>query len=110
VAGSEVPAGVTQRQNEVDQRVAEKLTSARCAREAKCDQIGQGHKYATRDVCETLLRSDTMNDLNAKNCPRGLDKDAVEHCLLAIKAEPCSMSIDTLARIADCRTGAICMK
>jgi hypothetical protein len=110
VAGSEAPAGVTQAQNAVDERVADKLASARCDREQKCDQIGQGRKYATREVCQTQLRSDTMSDLNAKNCPRGLDQGAVDHCLSAIQAEPCTLSVDTFARIADCRAGAICMK
>jgi hypothetical protein len=28
----------------------------------------------------------------------------------AIQKESCSLSIDMLARIADCRSGAICMK
>jgi hypothetical protein len=110
VAGSEPPAGVTEAQNEVDRRVADQIASARCDHEEKCEHVGTGRKYATRDVCQTQLRSDTMGDLNAQKCPRGLDKDAVDRCVSAIRQESCSLSIDMLARIADCRSGATCMK
>jgi Family of unknown function (DUF6184) len=110
VAGSEPPAGVTEAQNEVDRHVADKIASARCDHEDKCEHVGTGRKFATRDVCQTQLRSDTMGDLNAQKCPRGLDKEAIDRCVAAINQESCSISIDMLARVADCRSGAICMK
>ncbi len=109
VPGSEPPAGVTEAQNAADQRVGDKLASARCDHEEKCQNVGTGRKYATRDVCQIQLRSDTVGDLNAQKCPHGLDQNAVEHCVSAIQKEPCSISLDTITRIADCRSGAICM-
>jgi hypothetical protein len=110
VPGTEPPAGVTEAQNAADQRVADRLASARCDHEEKCQNVGTGRKYATRDVCQIQLRSDTMGDLNAQKCPHGIDQDAVEHCVSAVQKEPCSVSLNTLTRIADCRSGALCMK
>lgn len=110
VAGSEAPPGVTAAQNRVDQGVVAKLASARCDHEQKCNNIGQGQKYATLDVCEAQLESATTSDLNAQSCARGLDENAIDRCISAIGAEQCSLSLDTLSRMTDCRTGALCMR
>jgi hypothetical protein len=110
VAGTEPPSGVVEAQNQADQRVVDRLAAARCEQEEKCDRIGTGRKYASRYVCETQLRSDTTNGLNAQSCPRGIDQGAVDHCLKAIQAQPCAPILDTFTRITDCRAGAMCMK
>ncbi|MGA2447267.1 MAG: DUF6184 family natural product biosynthesis lipoprotein, partial [Polyangiaceae bacterium] len=44
------------------------------------------------------------------NCPRGLDRTAVDRCVGAITMEECGHPLDTLARLDKCRAGAICMK
>ena len=62
------------------------------------------------EECKQKLASDTSTDLNATNCPRGLDQDALNRCVNAINNEQCTVSLDTLSRMADCRSGAICMK
>lgn len=110
VPGSAPPMGVTAAQNGVDQKTVERLADARCDHEQKCNNIGQGQKYASRDVCKQQLVSSTSTDLNAQSCPRGLDQDALNRCMNAISNEQCSVSIDTLSRMADCRTDALCMK
>jgi hypothetical protein len=109
VPGTEVPPGVTAAQNTADQKAVDRIADARCDHEQRCNNIGQGQKYASRDECKHKLSSDTSNDLNAANCPKGLDQDALNRCVNAINNETCSVSIDTLSRMADCRTGAICM-
>ena len=110
VPGSAVPPGVTAAQNTVDQKSVERIAEARCDHEQKCNNIGQGQKFASREDCKQKLMTDASGDLNATNCPRGLDQDALNRCVNAINNEQCSVSIDTLSRMADCRTGAICMK
>jgi hypothetical protein len=110
VPGSEVPPGVTEKQNTVDQKSVERIADARCDHEQKCNNVGKGQKYGSRDDCKHKLESDTSKDLNATSCPKGLDQDALNRCVNAINNEECSVSLDTLSRMADCRTGAICMK
>jgi len=97
-------------QNIAQKAVVEKLVSARCDQEQRCNNIGPREKFASRAICMDKLRGDIGNDLNAYNCPRGLDSDAVDHCMMAIKGEECSTPFDTLARYDKCRTGALCMK
>jgi hypothetical protein len=111
VPGSEPPQGVTSAQNAVDQKTVERIADARCDHEQKCNNIGQGQKYGSRDDCKKDMTSSTSGELNATSCPKGLDQDALNRCLGAINNETCSaVSLDMLARIADCRTGSICMK
>jgi Family of unknown function (DUF6184) len=110
VPGTEPPSGVTAAQNTADQQTIERLADVRCAHEQKCNNVGKGQKYASLDVCKQQLASDTSNDLNATSCPRGLDQDALNRCMSAVDKEPCSVSLDTLTRLVDCRTGALCMK
>jgi len=110
VPGSAIPPGVTAAQNAVDQKSVERIADARCDHEQKCNNIGPKQTYASREDCKQKLLSDTSSDLNAKSCPRGLDQDALNRCVNAINNEQCSVSLDTLSRMADCRSGAICMK
>ena len=110
VPGSAVPSGVTAAQNTIDQKSVDRIAEARCDHEQKCNNIGQGQKYGSREDCKQKLATDTSSDLNATNCPRGLDQDALNRCVNAINNEQCSVSLDTLSRMADCRSGAICMK
>jgi Family of unknown function (DUF6184) len=110
VPGSAIPSGVTAAQNAVDQKSVERIADARCDHEQKCNGIGQGQTYASREDCKQKLVSDTSNDLNATSCPHGLDQDALNRCVNAISNEQCSVSLDTLSRMADCRSGVICMK
>ena len=56
------------------------------------------------------LRNSIGSDLNAYNCPRGLDGDGVNRCTLAIQTETCGQPFDTLMRRQKCRTDAMCMK
>ncbi len=110
VPGSAIPPGVTAAQNAFDQKAVERIADARCDHEQKCNNVGKGQTYASREECKQKLVSDTSNDLNATSCPKGLDQDALNRCVNAINNEGCSVSLDTLSRMADCRSGAICMK
>lgn len=56
------------------------------------------------------LRGSIGNELNAYNCPRGLDSDAVDHCMTAIKNESCEHPFETLSRFDKCRTGNLCIR
>jgi hypothetical protein len=102
--------GVTNSQRNADTAIVEKLAAARCDQEKECKNVGPDAKYASRSVCKDQIRGSIGNDLNAYNCPRGLDRDAVDRCMAAIMSEECSHPFDTLTRFDKCRTGALCMK
>lgn len=100
---------ITSAQQNADATVVDRLTEARCDQEQGCKNVGPDAKYASRKVCTDQIRGSIGNDLNAYKCPRGIDRDAVDRCMMAIKSEECSHPFDTLTRYDKCRTGALCM-
>jgi hypothetical protein len=106
----ESQTGVTSSQKNADTAVVDRLAAARCNQEEGCKNIGPGAKYASRSVCTDQIRGSIGNDLNAYNCPHGLDRESLDRCMAAIMSEECSHPFDTLTRFDKCRTGALCMK
>lgn len=84
------------------------IVTARCNREERCKNIGANRSYESRDACTTRLRNGTESDINVKDCKHGVDRPKLHQCLDQIRAEDCDDSIDTLSRVAACRTGALC--
>jgi hypothetical protein len=93
-----------------DKAVVDRLAAARCDQEEGCKNVGPAAKYASRGVCMDQIRGSIGNSLNAYACPKGLDADAVDRCMAAIKSEECSHPFDTLARFDRCRTDSVCMR
>jgi hypothetical protein len=94
-----------------DAAVVDRLSNARCDREAACDNVGDGKKYASQQVCMDKMRGGIANDINSYQCPRGIDGTAVQECLAAIGNEECGAHpIEAITRMDKCRSGAMCMK
>ena len=88
----------------------DRIVAARCAREAACNNVGADKHFATRDACSVKVKSDMRDDLNAKDCPRGIDAKELNECLVEIKNEDCNNPIDMIGRLAACRTSDLCLK
>lgn len=84
------------------------ITTARCAREQKCGNIGSGKSYASLDACTTSLSAELQKEFNAYDCAGGISDKELQECLTAIRDESCNAPIDKLARIAACRDSDIC--
>jgi hypothetical protein len=97
-------------QNRADSSVVDRLAGARCDQEQRCNNVGDGQKFTTREVCMEQMRGSIGNDLNAYNCPRGLDRAGLDRCTMAISSEECGHPFDTLMRRDKCRDAAICLK
>ena len=110
VAGTAPTQGVTNEQNAATEPVVRQLAEARCAHEQQCNNIGDGKKYATNDVCLDQTHGNLANDLNAYNCPKGIDQRALDKCIASLRASDCNISLSRLAQERDCRSGAMCMK
>lgn len=86
-----------------------RIVEARCARETTCMNVGAGKHYASSDACMNNIRGDMKDDLNANECPHGIDSKELDECLAAIKAESCNNPIEKLSRVAACRTSDLCL-
>lgn len=98
-----VPASRTR--NATDQ-----IADARCERERVCGNIGADKSYSSTQDCLARIRSDWKDDLNARECPGGVDQQQLDECLTQIRAESCGNPIDTLARLTECTSGQICVE
>jgi hypothetical protein len=95
----------------IDRFVVDRMAGARCDQEQRCNNVGNGQKYASRQVCMDQQRGTLANDLNAYECPHGIDENALNRCMAAISTEQCGNPFDTVVRRYDkCRNGALCIK
>lgn len=85
------------------------IVSARCSREERCNNVGDGKTYQDHEACTSKLEGSTASDLNLKDCEHGIDHAKLDTCLSKIKGEDCGNPIDTLSRLAACRTGELCI-
>jgi hypothetical protein len=86
----------------------ESIAEARCAREQGCGNVGENKKYSSREDCLSRIRADWKDDLNARECPNGVNRSQLDECLTAIKGEDCGNPFDTLSRVAACTKNQIC--
>jgi hypothetical protein len=87
---------------------AESIAQSRCEREQRCGNVGGDEKYSSVDDCLTRVRTDWKDDLNARECPGGVNRTQLDECLAEIRSEDCSSPFDTLERVAACTSGQIC--
>lgn len=98
------PGNVTMRFGaEVD-----RLATARCDREAKCNNIGTDQKFQSRDQCLASLRNGLRDELNQWDCRGGINTKELEECLTEIRNENCSNPLDTIGRVVACRSSDMC--
>lgn len=100
-SGSE-PSGATR-------SATSSIAEARCAREATCENVGSDKTYSSSDDCMARIRDEWRDDLNARECPGGVNQTELDECLTAIRNEDCGSPFDTLARVVDCSSGQICV-
>jgi hypothetical protein len=86
------------------------IADARCEREATCDNIGGDKKFSSAEDCVVSIRADWKDELNARECPGGVNQAQLSECLTAIRNEDCGNPFDTLSRLAACTTGQICVE
>jgi hypothetical protein len=85
------------------------IAEARCARESGCDNVGDGKKFSSTADCMSRIQDDWKEDLNARECPGGVNESELNECLTAIRTEECGSPFDTLERVAECASGQICI-
>lgn len=84
-----------------------RLTARRCERELDCNNIGSGKKYAEYGACEREVAHDLRAELRPANCTYGIREDKLDQCLQELRNEKCGNPLDTVSRLATCRTGRI---
>jgi hypothetical protein len=76
----------------------------------KCKNIGTNKTYLSTDECVTKMQNDKRTGLNEHECPNGVSDKELASCLKSIREEDCGNPLDSISRLTNCRTGAMCMK
>lgn len=88
----------------------DRIVASRCARELTCSNVGPDKHFTTSDACVFEVRKRMEGELSNNECPMGIDGRELDDCLDAIRKESCSNAIETIGRIAACRTSKLCMR
>jgi hypothetical protein len=102
-AGAMTPAAGTR-------TAAEQIAQSRCEREQQCGNIGKDQTYSSSQDCLARIRNDWKDELNARECPGGINQKELDECLGQVRGEACSNPFDTLARVTECTSGQICIE
>ena len=102
-SGSMTPASRTQ-------SAAEQIAQSRCERERECGNIGKDKTFSSSQDCLARIQNDWKDELNARQCPGGINQKQLNQCLTQVRAEACANPFDTLARITECTSGQICIE
>jgi hypothetical protein len=97
-------AAIVRTENAVD-----RLAVRRCDRETDCKNVGAGKRYEDRGACERELLHSLEVELGPEVCSYGVREERLNECLESIRVESCQSSLDTISRLATCRTHALCI-
>src|SRR5262245_489162 len=72
------------------------MAEARCEYEQRCGNVGQDRTYADTDHCQSRFKSDYQKELNAWECPGGIDRKELDKCLTEIRDNDCNSPFESL--------------
>ncbi|HEU4409951.1 MAG TPA: DUF6184 family natural product biosynthesis lipoprotein [Polyangiaceae bacterium] len=84
------------------------IANARCGRETRCNNVGSSKRWASAEACRTDLMAKGRDELRAAECPGGIVQKELQECLTEISNEDCNNPLDTLGRLAACRSSDLC--
>jgi hypothetical protein len=93
-----------------NEAAVDRLVASRCAREVSCSNVGADKHFTDGETCVREVRKKTLESLGTSECPSGIDGRELDECLDAIRKESCTNPIDTVGRLAACRTNKLCLK
>lgn len=85
----------------------DEATLVTCDYVERCDGIGEGEDYATREECEIETRAFLENAWPLSDC-EDIDEDAYNACVLELDIAECGNGLDFLSALDKCSRENIC--
>ncbi len=85
-----------------------RIASARCARDQSCGLVDDQGKWASAEACLEVASREYSDDLTAEDCPDGVDGKELSECVAASRVAECSLAIDVIGRVPECRNPHLC--
>jgi hypothetical protein len=86
-----------------------RLTTARCERQAACNNVGTNRAFADRDACANEIGHDVVAALSSETCPTGVDVINLATCALDLEFEPCGDRPTSAAGPPSCARERLCV-
>jgi hypothetical protein len=90
-------------------RAVARIAEARCDREVACDNVGDGHRWASKTDCLNDVRGDLRDKLSSDDCPNGVDERHLNECLKDARTERCGNPLDSIGRSSSCGKSELCL-
>ena len=65
------------------------VTRERCDRERRCENIGPGKTFESREACIRFLNDRNFDAFGPSACPTGVDQDAISECARSVRDGRC---------------------
>jgi hypothetical protein len=92
-----------------NEEAVQRLTSAECERANVCNDIGAGRKYTDEGACRRENHHDLEADIRPTECPGGIRETKLSNCLSEIRNTKCGNVLQSIGRVAACRSGVMCV-
>jgi hypothetical protein len=79
-----------------------------CDYYARCNEIGPGRNYESRDTCLTKQRSNWLDLWSTDACVNRINSANLDMCLRAIDNTQCGNVLDYLATLSKCQRSDVC--
>jgi hypothetical protein len=87
-----------------------RVTSARCDRQAACNNVGTNRRFGDRDACANEVGHDVVAVLSSEQCPSGVDADRLETCVSELQAAPCGDKASVAEGPGSCGLESLCVR
>ena len=92
-------------------QAASLMSEASCDREARCNGVGPGTRYPTRDSCLSVVYNDSMQNFQA--CRYGVKERELHMCRSEMYNQACgglTTPLDWFGRLLTCRAANLCLR
>ena len=86
-----------------------RIATARCDREAACDNVGTGRSFGDRDECVSQIGHDVVTNLSSEECPSGVAANSLATCIADVGSAPCGEEEEGVVP-SSCSRERVCLR
>ncbi len=86
----------------------ETLAQKTCDYFARCEHIGPGKTYESRDTCATKQRANWIDLLPTEKCGNHINSTNFDICARSIDNTQCGNTLDVLSTWSKCTASSVC--
>jgi hypothetical protein len=88
----------------------QRISHAVCEREDQCQNVGPQQRWTSYSLCIAEVNSRWTKELNAHQCPGGVDEEALRRCLVELHDQDCWSTLGLPGNVKECAPAEICLE